>query len=219
MPVTNTNSDSLGSPHAGKHGAIDTAILRRPNGTRIHRATLSPGCRHLPFTDSPQRHNRQANRQLAASPERGLAKLHFGEVKVETQDGHHTFEVHVCLSDLDPTAVQVELYANGVMGAAPVRQEMKLVHPLADASGRVCLQRGCICGSSSGRLYGAIDTALRWRGGFHSKPLKFCGNGESWRKNARKAQCRGKISGHGVHAWHQRGGLSRFGTPCGKGIS
>ena len=33
------------------------------------------------------------------------------------------FEVY--LNDLDPKAVRVELYADGVMGSAPVRQEMK----------------------------------------------------------------------------------------------
>ncbi len=37
------------------------------------------------------------------------------------------FEVEVFLNDLDPKAVRVELYANGVNGGAPVRQEMKCV--------------------------------------------------------------------------------------------
>jgi starch phosphorylase len=63
------------------------------------------------------------------------ASLHFGEMQIETRGGQHVFEVSVCLSDLDPAAVRVELYANGVEDGAPVRQEMKRVHPLADASG------------------------------------------------------------------------------------
>jgi len=50
--------------------------------------------------------------------------LRFGEVKVETDAEHHQFEVQVYLDDLDPNAVQVEIYANGVDGAGPVRQEM-----------------------------------------------------------------------------------------------
>jgi starch phosphorylase len=54
------------------------------------------------------------------------ATLHFGEVKVETRGEQHIFEVQVCLSDLDPKAVSVELYANGVRDGAPVRQEMEL---------------------------------------------------------------------------------------------
>jgi len=61
--------------------------------------------------------------------------LHFGEVKVETRGEQHIFEVQVCLRDLDPKAVRVELYADGVMGSAPVRQEMKPVRQLAGASG------------------------------------------------------------------------------------
>jgi starch phosphorylase len=61
--------------------------------------------------------------------------LHFGEMKIETRGGQHVFEVRVCLSDLAPDMVQVELYADGVMGGAPERQEMKLVHETADAAG------------------------------------------------------------------------------------
>jgi starch phosphorylase len=63
------------------------------------------------------------------------ATLHFGEVKVETCGGQHIFEVQVCLSDLDPEAVRVELYARGAAGSAPMRQEMKRVCQLADTSG------------------------------------------------------------------------------------
>ena len=61
--------------------------------------------------------------------------LHFGDVKVETRGEQHVFEVQVCLADLDLKAVRVELYADGVMGSAPVRQEMQRVGQLAGASG------------------------------------------------------------------------------------
>jgi len=60
--------------------------------------------------------------------EQKWAMLHFGEVKVETRGEQHDFEVQVYLNDLSPDAVQVELYADGVMGGAPVREEMKLVY-------------------------------------------------------------------------------------------
>lgn len=61
--------------------------------------------------------------------------LRFGGVKVESCGGQHVFEVHVCLANLDPEAVRVELYADGVMGSAPVRQEMKRVRQLGGTSG------------------------------------------------------------------------------------
>jgi starch phosphorylase len=67
--------------------------------------------------------------------EQKWATLHFGEVKVETRGGQHVFEVQVYLNDLDLQAVRVELYADGVMGSAPVRQEMTRVRQLASASG------------------------------------------------------------------------------------
>jgi starch phosphorylase len=69
------------------------------------------------------------------SLEQKWATLHFGEVKVETRSEQHLFEVQVCLNDLDPEALLVELYADGVMGSPPVRQEMKRVRQLAGAPG------------------------------------------------------------------------------------
>ena len=61
--------------------------------------------------------------------------LRFGEVKVETKGELHLFEVQVYLNDLDPNAVQVELYADGIVGSVPVRQEMKDVRQLVSTSG------------------------------------------------------------------------------------
>ena len=61
--------------------------------------------------------------------------LHIGEVKVEIRGEQHLFEVQVFLNDLDPEAVRVELCADGVVGSASVRQEMKSVRQPAGASG------------------------------------------------------------------------------------
>jgi len=61
--------------------------------------------------------------------------LHFGEVKVETVGKQHVFEVQVYLDELDPSAVRVELYADGINGDGPVRHEMKRVRQLVGATG------------------------------------------------------------------------------------
>jgi starch phosphorylase len=61
--------------------------------------------------------------------------LRFGEVKVETGEEQHVFEVQVYLDDLDPNAARVEIYADGIDGGGPVRQEMERVHQLAGAPG------------------------------------------------------------------------------------
>jgi starch phosphorylase len=55
--------------------------------------------------------------------------LRFGEVKVQTNATQHIFEVEVYLNDLDPNAVRVELYADGINGSNPIRQEMACVQP------------------------------------------------------------------------------------------
>jgi starch phosphorylase len=67
--------------------------------------------------------------------EQKWAMLRFGEVKFKTRGEQHVFEVKVFLNDLDPNAIQVELYADSIISSTPVRQEMKRVHQLAGASG------------------------------------------------------------------------------------
>jgi len=69
------------------------------------------------------------------SLEQKWAALHFGEVKVETRGQQHVFEIEVSIRDLDPRVVRVELYADGVMGSAPVRQEMNRIRQLTGAPG------------------------------------------------------------------------------------
>jgi starch phosphorylase len=67
--------------------------------------------------------------------DRDWTKLRFGEVKVETVGEQYAFEAQVHLHDLDPEAVRVELYADGIMGGVQVRQEMKRIRQLDSASG------------------------------------------------------------------------------------
>ncbi len=78
------------------------------------------------------------------------SSLRFGEMKVETKGAEHVFEVQVYLNDLDPKAVQIELYADGVNGGSPVRQEMKCLRQLVGAPG------GCIY---SATVSAAMQTA------------------------------------------------------------
>jgi glycogen phosphorylase len=65
--------------------------------------------------------------------EQKWAALRFGDVKVDTDDERHIFEVQFYLNDIDPNAVRVELYADGVSGGSPVRQEMTRSHQLMGA--------------------------------------------------------------------------------------
>ncbi|MEJ2007648.1 MAG: alpha-glucan family phosphorylase [Acidobacteriota bacterium] len=67
--------------------------------------------------------------------EQKWAALRFGEVKRETAGEQHVFEVQVYLNDFDPKAVRVELYAGGVNGSGPVRQEMNPARQPAAADG------------------------------------------------------------------------------------
>jgi starch phosphorylase len=69
------------------------------------------------------------------SLDQNWALLRFGEVKVETLGEQHVFDVQVYLADLEPTAVRVELYADGIQGGVPVRQEMQRGRQLVGASG------------------------------------------------------------------------------------
>jgi starch phosphorylase len=95
------------------------------------------------------------------SLEEKWASLHFGEVKVETRGEEHEFEVQIWLNDLDPETVRVELYADGVKGAAPIRQEMKLGHELPDTTG--------------GRVYRAAVSSARPAGDYTARLIPHFG--------------------------------------------
>ena len=58
--------------------------------------------------------------------EQAWPALRFGELRVQTHDDQHFFEVDVYLNGLDPAAVCVELYADG---ATPERHEMERMGP------------------------------------------------------------------------------------------
>jgi starch phosphorylase len=79
--------------------------------------------------------------------ERGWANLRFGEATIAKNGDQHIFEVQVYLNGLDPDAVQVELYAEGVNGGDPVRKEMTRGPKLV--------------GAENGYVYGAQVQATR----------------------------------------------------------
>ena len=94
------------------------------------------------------------------SLEQKWGALRFGEVKVETKDQQHVFDVQVYLNDLDPKAVQVELFADGLQGGSPVRQELKNLRPLAGASG--------------GHVFSASVSAARPPGDYTARVIPRC---------------------------------------------
>jgi starch phosphorylase len=67
--------------------------------------------------------------------EKQWANLQFGDVKVDTTDKQHVFAVRLHLNGIDPKAVRVELYADGLNGSRPVRQEMKRIGRASGALG------------------------------------------------------------------------------------
>ena len=86
--------------------------------------------------------------------------LRFGDLRVETNEDHHVFEVEIFLSDLGKNAVRVELYADGINGGDPVRQEMKWARLLP--------------GASYGCLYHATVPAARPAGDYTARVTPHC---------------------------------------------
>ena len=74
-------------------------------------------------------------------------KVHFGGVHFDTCEQQHIFQVQVYHNDLDPKMITVELYADGIDGGLPVRQEMMPAYALD--------------GASAGTLYKASVSAAR----------------------------------------------------------
>jgi starch phosphorylase len=88
--------------------------------------------------------------------------LRFGKLKVTTQGNQHLYEVQVDVAGLDPDSFQVELYADGVLDGAPVRQAMTRSPPLTGtSSGEV--YRAAVNGSRSQLDYTA-RVIPRWEG-------------------------------------------------------
>jgi starch phosphorylase len=78
-----------------------------------------------------------AGKQIAdwwQAVDRGWDSLRFGEVRVESAADQHRFEVELALNGLDPKAVKVELCADQIGGADPVRQEMTCVQVPSDTA-------------------------------------------------------------------------------------
>ncbi len=92
--------------------------------------------------------------------EQQWAGLRFGDLRVETNADHHVFEVEIFLNDLDPNAVRVELYADGINGGDPVREEMKRARPLPDASPS-CVYHATVPSTRPARDYAARVTPQR----------------------------------------------------------
>lgn len=65
--------------------------------------------------------------------EQHWSALRFGEMTLLTENDQHLFEVQVYLDDLEPDAVRVELFANGIEGNGSERIEMKPVRNLLGA--------------------------------------------------------------------------------------
>jgi starch phosphorylase len=78
--------------------------------------------------------------------------VHFGEVKVETRGDQHVFEVQVVLNELDPGAVRIELYADGV---SPMIQEMERVRQIPGVQG------GYVCGAAVSATRPSADYTAR----------------------------------------------------------
>ncbi len=78
--------------------------------------------------------------------------LRFGEVKMQTDNNEHVFEVQVYLGGLQPDDVRVELYAEAVNDGGPIRQAMKPVRQPVGATGG-CLYSARVAATRSASDY------------------------------------------------------------------
>ncbi|NNM59149.1 MAG: alpha-glucan family phosphorylase, partial [Legionellales bacterium] len=60
--------------------------------------------------------------------------LRFGDVTIETSETEHFFSVEIYFDHLDPKAIKVELYANGLNCVEPERIEMTAIQQLENGS-------------------------------------------------------------------------------------
>ncbi|MGA3044311.1 MAG: alpha-glucan family phosphorylase, partial [Bryobacteraceae bacterium] len=96
------------------------------------------------------------------SLEKEWPALGFGAMKVQPGGEQHVFEVVVYLKGLVPNAVRVELYADGINGGGPVRQEMERISQLA--------------GTDGGYVYRAQVPANRLTTDYTARAIPHCGD-------------------------------------------
>ena len=96
---------------------------------------LSAGGNRLPATCWRSGSSRPANRRLAAQGASAAGnRCALRRFEPSTEAGRHLFEIEVLLNDLEPDEVRVELYADGLDGGDPERQEMKWARALPGAA-------------------------------------------------------------------------------------
>jgi starch phosphorylase len=88
------------------------------------------------------------------------SSIRFGEVKVETKEQSHEFEVHVYLDNVDPDSIRVELYADGTNGSSPVIQEMRHTSQPAEIT--------------KGYIYAGQVSALRPATDYTARVIPYC---------------------------------------------
>jgi starch phosphorylase len=92
--------------------------------------------------------------------EKNWANLRFGEVTADTRSEQHTFTVQVYLNGIAADAVRVELYADGLNGGEPVRQE---------------LMRGQrLVGAENGYVYSGTVPATRPAADYTARVIPHC---------------------------------------------
>jgi glycogen phosphorylase len=67
--------------------------------------------------------------------EQNWDEIRFGEIKLNTTGSKHHFEVQLHFNNLDPDAVKVELFANGLNGTNPVIIKMEQVNKKENLTG------------------------------------------------------------------------------------
>jgi starch phosphorylase len=63
----------------------------------------------------------------------GWPTIHFGDLRVDTDNGDHVFHVQVYLGDISLDAVRVELYGDGHNGDGPACEPMTPIEQLIGA--------------------------------------------------------------------------------------
>ncbi len=85
--------------------------------------------------------------------------LRFGEIKIETDPERHLFDIQVYLNGLDPDSVRIELYADGLDGGDPEKQEM--------------MRGKQLVGAENGYTYSAMVPATRPAADYTARALPY----------------------------------------------
>jgi starch phosphorylase len=160
------NHDEKGIPKAWVERIRESMAILTPRFSANRTVREYTGQHYIPAAASY--HKRSSNKGAMGKKlvnwqhtiKQNWEAIRFGELKVETNEQYHIFEVEVYLNGINPDAVSVELFANGIDKASLIKNKMERIRQLTS--------------TDNGYVYNAQISLTRPASDFTARVVPYC---------------------------------------------